>query len=172
MSSWQSRKSDFATLTSWWDEGKSRLKGLTIGFCKRRNSSKRQECSVLSHLAYFLKAKIDSGSLSLVGTYHSVLSRLKQLDFDAARGAQVRSRVKWVEQGETSSAYFFGLEKKRSVDRHISALRSVDGSLVSDKDGLCEVFRSFYSDLFSASPCDLTARELLLSRVVSSLSVD
>lgn len=91
---------------------------------------------------------------------------------EAARGAQVRSRAKWVEQGETSSAYFFRLEKKRSVDRHISALRSVDGSLVSDKDGLCEVFRSFYSDLFSASPCDVEARDLLLSRVASSLSVD
>ena len=30
-----------------------------------------------------------------------------------AKGAQIRSRVKWVEEGEKSSAYFLSLEKKR-----------------------------------------------------------
>jgi hypothetical protein len=30
-----------------------------------------------------------------------------------AKGAQIRSREKWVEFGEKNNAYFLGLEKKR-----------------------------------------------------------
>lgn len=40
----------------------------------------------------------------------------------------------------------------------ISALRSSDGSLVMDKDGLCNLLRSFYLDLFIAVLCDSSAR--------------
>ena len=98
-----------------------------------------------------------------------MLSRLKELDLSEARGAQVRSRVRWIEEGESSSSYFLHLENKRSVDRYISALRASDGSLVSDKDGHCGVFQDFYFDLFSAAPCDPIACDQLLSNVSSSL---
>ena len=46
-----------------------------------------------------------------------------------ARGAQVRSRARWAEEGESSTAYFFRLEKKRATDRYISALRADYGFL-------------------------------------------
>ena len=48
---------------------------------------------------------------------------LAKFDLEVARGAYVRSRVRWVEEGESSSAFFFRLERKRGVDRRISALR-------------------------------------------------
>ena len=88
------------------------------------------------------------------------------MDVEVARGAQVRARSRWVEEGESSSAYFFRLEKKNGTDRNISALRASDGTLVTDKDELCDVFRSFYSDLFSAAPCEL------LSNISSVLPFD
>ena len=74
-----------------------------------------------------------------------------------------------MEEGEQSSAYFFRLEKKNGTDRNVSALRDSDGTLVTDKDGLCDVFRSFFSDLFSAAPCDSGARAELLSNISSVL---
>ena len=51
-----------------------------------------------------LKAKVDAGSVSCVTPYQSALSTLAALDREAARGAQVRSRIRWVEEGETSFA--------------------------------------------------------------------
>ena len=70
-----------------------------------------------------------------------------------------------MEEGESSSIYFFWLEKENGTDRNISALRDSDGTLVTDKDGLCNVFRSFYLDLFSAAPCYLNAHAELLSNI-------
>ena len=75
-----------------------------------------------------------------------------------AHGAQVQARARWAEEGESFTAYFLRFERKRATDRYISAIRAGDGSLVVDKDGLCTLLRSFYLDLFTAVPCDSSAR--------------
>ena len=169
---WQRCQSDFSSLTRWWDAGKSHIKRLSINYCKTRNKSKCTERNILTKLAAHLKIHIDSGRLSFLPIYLSTLSRLDALDREVARGAQVRSRARWAEEGESSTAYFFRLEKKRATDRYISALRADDGSFVTDKDGLCTLLRSFYLDLFTAVPCDSSARAELLSHISSVLPFD
>ena len=96
-----------------------------------------------------------------------MLGRLKTMDLAAAHGAQIRSRVKWVEEGESSSSFFCRLEKKLCADRVISTIRSDDGSVVSSPEDLCAAFKAFYVDLFSAMPVDATAQAELLSHVSS-----
>jgi len=98
------------------------------------------------------------------------LAELSKFDLEAARGAQVTSRIRWVEEGERSSAYFFRLEKKRAADRRISALRESDGTIVSDIAGLYDSISSFYSGLFASEPTDVAARESLLSNICSTLT--
>ena len=170
--SWRRRQSSFPSLAKWWEEGKSKIKGLTITYCSRRSQGSSQSRDLLMRLADHLKVKLDNGMLSVLGAYRSVLNQISAFDSEAARGAQVRSRVRWVEEGETSSAYFFRLEKKRSADRWISALRETDGTFISNPDDLCRSFASFYSDLFTAGPTDPAAQESLLDNVSSSLPQD
>ena len=116
-----------------------------------------------------LKLKVDAGSASCIVPYHSALEALASLEREAAKGAQIRSRIKWVEEGETSSSNFLRLEKKRAVDRWIPALRESRGSVVSSPDGLCHTLNSFYSDLFSSVPTDSVIQSSLLSNLPSSL---
>ena len=170
--SWRRRQSSFPSLAKWWEEGKSKIKGLTITYCSRRSQGSSQSRDLLMRLADHLKVKLDNGMLSVLGAYRSVLNQMSAFDSQAARGAQVRSRVRWVEEGETSSAYFFRLEKKRSADRWISALRETDGTFISNPNDLCRSFASFYSDLFTAGPTDPAAQESLLDNVSSSLPQD
>ena len=109
---------------------------------------------MLTKLAAHLKIHIDSGRLSFLPIYFSTRSRLDASDREVARGAQVRARARWAEEGESFTAYFLRLERKRATDRYISALRAGNGSLVADKDGLCTLLPSFYLDLFTAVLCD------------------
>ena len=125
---------------------------------------------LLSRLVEHLKKHVDLGHVSCFGPYQAALSELGELDLELARGTQVRSRVTWVEEGESSSAFFFRLEKKRGADRHISAVRVDGGSVVTDINDICRVFTSFYSWLFASSPIDNNACASLLSNVSSSLS--
>lgn len=122
-SSWRDSIPRFPSLVKWWEKGKSLIKGLTIRFCCDRSAARTRNRDLLVRLAEHLKAKIDAGSVSCLAPYHGVLAQLANIDSVAAKGAQVRSRIRWVEEGETSSAYFFRLEKKNAADRWISALR-------------------------------------------------
>ena len=101
--------------------------------------------------------------------YNSTLAELAKFDLQAAQGTQVRSRVRWVKEGETSTAFFFRLERKRGADRRISALKAADGTVVSDTASLSDVITSFYSSLFSSQPTDGDSCVSLLQHVTSTL---
>ena len=171
-SNWRGRRSQFPSLDKWWEEGKSRIKGLSIRYCCSKSSASSARRDLLSRLSAHLKEKVDNGHLSLVGVYQSVLRQLAVLDMEVAKGAQVRARARWIEEGECSSAYFFRLEKKRGADRWIAAVRNDVDAIVSSPEDLCQSFASFYSSLFSADAIDCAAQESLLNNVKSSLPPD
>ena len=170
--SWRASIHRYPSLAKWWEDGKSRVKGLTIRYCCSRSAMRSRNRDLLVRLVAHLKAKVDAGSISCPGPYHSALSELAALDSVVGRGAQVRSRIRWVEEGESSSAYFFRLEKKHSADRWISALRDDDGSIVSSPEDLCRCFSSFYASLFTAASTDPSARTSLLANLDSTLDSD
>ena len=169
-SSWRAAIPRFPSLAKWWEEGKRRVKGATIRYCCNRSAARSKNRDLLVRLADHLKAKIDAGSVSCLAPYHGVLSSLAKLDSDAAAGAQVRSRIRWVEEGESSTAYFFRLERKNQADRWISALRESDGTIVSSPVGLCSSFASFYKSLFSAEATDSSVQAALIANLPSALS--
>ena len=105
-STWRRRKHLFPSLAKWWEVGKNKVKDLMISYCSRRSRSASQERDLLVRRAKHLKS-LDIGLFSCLGAYRSVLDRLFGLESTAAKGAQVRSQVKWVEEGEVSSAFFF-----------------------------------------------------------------
>ena len=123
-------------------------------------------------LAVNLKAHFDEDLVSAHEPYRSTLNRLAEFDLAAAKGAQVRSWTRWVKEDETSLSYFCRLEKKRPVDRWISAIRNPSGRIVSDLHDPCDSFSALYSNLFTASPVDSFAQQSLLSNLSSALSRD
>ena len=170
--SWRSSVLHFPSLADWWDEGKSCIKGLSIRYCCSRSGAWSCNRDLLVHLVDHLKSKVDAGSMSCLGRYHSALSELAVLDSEAVRGAQVRARVRWVEEGEILSPYFFRLEKKRSAYCWISPLRESDSSIVSSPVDLCRSLSLFYLDLFTASDTDPCGQSALLGNLSSVLPSD
>ena len=169
---WRTRILSFSSLDCWWDEGKREIRRLSIDFCKRRAAVKRMERDLLTRLADFLKQRIDAGAMFCFGPYQTVLSNLAKLDLYAACSAQIRSRTRWVKEGESSSSYFFRLVTKQSADRLVSALHLPDGSIVNSSQDLVDCFADFYSLLFSAEEVDPLAQHELLSKVSARLSVE
>ena len=113
--SWDASIPCFPSLAKWWKKGKSPLKGATICYCCNRSAARSKNRDLLVRLVNHLKTRIDAGSVSCLAPYHGVLSQVAKFDLETAKGAQVRSRTRWVEEGESSSAYFFRLEKKNAA---------------------------------------------------------
>lgn len=162
---WRSRIFSFSSLADWWDASKAEIKRLSVDYCRNRARVKRGERDLLSRLVSFLKEKLNAGATFCLAPYHTALSNLGKFDLEAARGAQVRGRVHWTEEGKVSSAYFFRLIKKQSADCLVAALHCPDGTVVNSPPELVECFSQFYSDLFSAELVDFAAQDVLLSNV-------
>ena len=106
---------------------------------------------------------------SVAELVESVLISIADMDRTAAAGARVRARVKWAEEGESSSKYFFRQEKKRGEAQWCSALRKEDGTIVSTIRDICAAWSSFYSSLFSAEPVDPGEQDHLFQHLESTL---
>ena len=146
----------YPTLAKWWDAGKSRIKGITIAYCAQKTKKESATCDLLTRLACHLKSRVDAGFVDCMAPYRSTLAQLERLDVAAARGAQVRSR--WIEEGESSSAFYLRQERKCGVDRRISALRQANGSIVSSPS-----FSPFTLLYFLLSPLTLLLKIHFLS---------
>ena len=53
---------------------------------------------------------------------------MSKLYSDKVKGAQIRSRIKCVEEGEKNKKFFLGLEKARQTRKNITALKDNKGS--------------------------------------------
>jgi hypothetical protein len=72
---------------------------------------------------------------------------LSKLYSDKVKGAQIRSRIKWVEEGEKNTKFFLGLEKARQTRKNITALKDNKGELIKDQSKILELERILYSTL-------------------------
>ena len=87
--------------------------------------------------------------------------QLDALFLDLAIGTQIRSKVKFVEQGEKSTSYFLAVENHRQNNNNIKALSVND--ITYSKD--CEILKiaiNYYAKLFSSkNPNDDNVNEYL-----------
>ena len=65
------------------------------------------------------------------------------------KGAQVRARIKWIEEGEKNSKYFFVLEKSRSSRKTIMVLADENGDSIKDVSEIHKNITNYYKDLYT-----------------------
>jgi hypothetical protein len=68
-----------------------------------------------------------------------------------AKGAMIRSKARWVEDGEKNSRYFFNLEKRHFSKKSICKLKNDNGDIVTGSDAILEEEVLFYSRLYTSN---------------------
>ena len=71
-----------------------------------------------------------------------------------AKGAQIRSREKWVEFGEKNNAYFLGLEKKRQIKKSITKLLDDEGNIITNQRDILDKMKYYYKKLYTSTNPD------------------
>ena len=83
----------------------------------------------------------------------SLQSALDVMYEEKARGAFIRSRRKWLEQGEKCSKYFFNLEKRNAEISSVSKLK-INGTTCEDDSIISNYVANFYQKLYSRQTLD------------------
>ena len=96
--------------------------------------------------------------------------RFNQLFERQLEGSKIRSRAKWLEEGETPSKYFLRLENYN--DRHMKAfvtsLFDSSGTEVSSLPEIIDAHKVFNSNLFTSGSIYFEAQQELFFSCVSS----
>ena len=174
-SSWRVYKSSFLSLTAWWDAGKARLKQYIREFSKKKAVSYRKLITSLEHTLFHLNRRLLNGD-EVLPIIEDVESELEAAHRDVERGARIRANVQWAKEGEASTKYLLGLERKRDQRRIFTSVKNMAGTVVSAFVGIAWAWVAFYGSLFTSQSLDrieqdffLNSLSLKLSRVEQSL---
>ena len=169
---WRSRDTaDFSSSLDWWDQGKFYLRELTRVFSRSRAKAASQHKRHLQRRFAVLQRLFDGGDSRSFSELCSIQEELRGIHLREARASQVRSRCRWAEEGETSSAFFLSLEKKHRAKQIITSIRDPDSSIVHhDPFEIVGTWQQYYDRLFTADACDVEAQDVMLARLTRSLT--
>ena len=96
-----------------WELFKIHVREFTQKFCRKKAFKTKADKSILEETLRSLDKKInvDKENEKLECEYVSVKEKLEKIYKIEAKGAGIRARVKWMEEGEKSTKYSLGLEK-------------------------------------------------------------
>ena len=135
-----------------WELLKIKVKEYTQRFCRKKSVTEKNIRSILEERLRSLEIKIDVNvhNAELENDYSKVKTKLEKIYQAEAKGAGIRARVKWIEQGERSTKYFLGLEKNSVRKKEIKQLKSQNGkrTIRKQEEIIKEVIR-FYAQLYN-----------------------
>ena len=135
-----------------WDLIKIGIREMTLSYSKNKAMNSRNKISQLrSELdATAKQLSVNPEDKTLQKAENELKFKLNILNVNHSKGAQIRARAKWIEEGEKNSKYFLGLEKSRGLAKIISKLSLETGEQVTDQqqvhNEICNYYRDLYSD--------------------------
>ena len=69
------------------------------------------------------------------------------------KGKFIRSRAKWIEEGEKTTKYFCNMESRNFTSKLISRIELDNGKVITDQTKCLEETKLFYQNLYSRRDC-------------------
>ena len=168
-SSWRDQKERFSRLSNWWDAGKTRLKSLIKKFSRSKAKDRRKSIKSLNATIFHIQRRIENGE-PLLDMLNDVKAELELELLTEASRAQLRARIQWAEEGESSTSFFLQQEKTRGKQRIIDQIKHPDGSVVTDIKDIIAIWANYYSSLYKAQELDVTLQDSFLCKLERHLT--
>ena len=155
------------SLHEWWDFLKESIKPAAINFSREKQRVLQYDnVRSVNHLI-LVKQKLLSGDDSVRKTIDDLETHLKFVNLNQPRSYQIRSRVKWIEEGEKPSRFCFKLLRNR-----VSCIFNSSGAEVTSQPEIEQAHFDFYSHLYKNNPVDLEIQQSLLDNLDKHLTPD
>ena len=131
-----------------WEKLKMRIKKATISFSRNLVS---EEKVVISHLTEIVNQYEAQLPLNLEDSelLQKTKMELEEKLFERVKGVMFRSKVKWYEEGEKNTKYFFALEKAKYNAKTCYKLINENQQEIVEPQEILENQRKFYEELYA-----------------------
>ena len=139
---WKLQKPLYQDITQWWDLGKTHIRTLAKNFSIERSLSQKCRLDDLESEISFLQ-----NSLSDPVKLNNLVLEHRNILAEKSEGARIRSRLKWWEEGEKSTKYFHGLEKRNGKNKAWDKILDEDKNLIYGTKAIQARQVRFYKEL-------------------------
>lgn len=162
----------FVSLQDWWEFLKVSIKEESISFARKKRRKLSRDRVFWTNKLISLRHRLVDGDNSVSDSIQDIEGRLKSIYIRETEGILIRSRAKWLEEGERPSRYFFRLQSSRAQKSFMPSIYNSSGTEVFSQKEIEQAHVDFYSSLFSEEPIDLNFQNDLLSSLSRQLSSD
>ena len=133
-----------------WELLKNEIKAKTIQFCNLKNQNRFSEKKELLNEINIVNQLLTSNpkDLHLQENLKILQQKMEILTIHESRGAQVRSKIKFIEDGERNTKYFLGIEKSMGDENTIQELKVNNSTVINPLDILNEI-KEYYTNLYA-----------------------
>ena len=132
------------------------IRGNSISFASYlKRETEERERSLNKHIRKLCQKIENQGNKSTDDLTEELQEKEKELEELRKRkidALMTRSRVRWYEQGEKNTSYFFRLEKRNYTEKRIINLIRDDGEMISQPAEIMQELHKFYTCLYNESP--------------------
>ena len=136
---------------------KAEVRGESI---KYSSFKKKQRIDVLKSAESQLKLLYDEQDANPTFDKEQKISELEEMVRDIVsyenKGAIVRSKLQWLNEGERSSKFFLNLEKKKYDSKTITISKDKDEQIITNPERIRIEQRDYYENLYTSEANDHT----------------
>ena len=162
-STWKTKYDDFDDPLLWWDRAKHQFKIIAIRYAKLLGKQKRHEKLQPERNLSKLQERSNNGNTRDIENYLLAKEKLKQLELKELEATKIKTKARFLEEGERSTRYFYSLEKSRQANQTIHTLKKDNLDTISEPQDLLKETHNFYKALSTAEACDEGARTQFLN---------
>ena len=153
-----------------WETLKMEIRKMTISYSGLKKRERlREEKELVEEINRLEKELSENPSADIKENLQEKQTCLEHLREVAIKSIMIRSRARWVEQGERPTSYFCNLEKRNYCNKTLPFIESGDRIITDQKEILTEQ-TSFYKDLYSSKYKEGPIESFFLDTNIDSLS--
>ena len=169
---WEREKADYPDPSVWWDMGKYHWKRIAIEHSTRLARRKKSDRELLVILLDEAEnqANVDENRV------REIRQQIKEFDYQSAQRVFYSTHIKYLEENEKPTKYFFALQKEQGERKSIVHLYRTDKSgkatatTTSDQTEIRTEIANFYQKLFTKEEnLDKNVQESLLANLKKKL---
>ena len=133
---------------------KIRIKKKCINYCKEKKWKENRRENELRKILNVELENIDQIKGWSIEKYLITKQELEEIEKKKCIGAAIRSKIKYMYEGERCTSFFLGVEKKRQRKMWISTLKNKNGQTVKEIDKILSEVQNFFQKLYTKQKCE------------------
>jgi exonuclease III len=122
------------------------LRSKCISYSVHKKKTDRINEEKLMELIKLCEEDLNESNVKKLDQYKEELFKIRQKKVE---GMIIRSRARWIGDGEKNSSYFCRLEKRNYVQKAMNILEKEDGTILVEHNAIVNEVKTFYEKLYS-----------------------